>query len=240
MYPLISPLGDRAVRMTFGDRLTEKANDSVQAAYSRLDHAELEYISEMVPGYVTLTVYYDPLKAPAYNKMLHQLKNAAKAGQPLESDFSQKRHLILPVYYGGNKGPDLEEVARWNSLETEEVIKRHTGATYRVYMMGFAPGFPYLGELDETLATPRRKTPRKKVPSGSVGIAGPQTGVYSVDSPGGWQIIGHTPVRLFDAGKEEPVLIKAGDLISFKSVNEQEYEDIFHECEKGIYRPSIE
>ncbi|WP_257834183.1 5-oxoprolinase subunit PxpB [Salipaludibacillus agaradhaerens] len=240
MYPMFSPLGDRAIRITFSDRLSEEANAVVGRMYNRIKQATLSYMTEMVPGYVTLTMYYAPEKAPAYKTLIHELRRIVDMTSSEIKQERKARHITLPILYGGEKGVDLEEVAQYNQLTPEEVIKRHSTTIYHVYMMGFAPGFPYLGGMDETIATPRRQTPRGHVKAGSVGIAGAQTGVYSIDSPGGWQIIGHTPVKLFDKESSQPILLQAGDRLSFKPVTVTEYDDIFEACEKGIYQPEIE
>ncbi|WP_233254425.1 5-oxoprolinase subunit PxpB [Salipaludibacillus keqinensis] len=240
MEPIYSPLGDRAVRITFGNKLSEETNDIVTQMYDKIESAKLPYISEMVPGYVTLTIYYAQEKARDYHSVIQQLESIVNDSRTTEMERSKTRKLTIPVLYGGEKGPDLGVVAQHSDMSEEEVIQRHESSIYRVYMMGFAPGFPYLGGLDESIATPRRQTPRNFVAAGSVGIAGPQTGVYSIDSPGGWQIIGHTPVKLFNPLQKKPILLRAGDEISFQSVSEQEYKKIIKECEKGNYTHDIE
>ena len=140
--------------------------------------------------------------------------------------ISQKgRILTIPVHYGGSFGPDLPEVAEYHGMTPSEVIALHSAVTYRVYMIGFSPGFPFLGGLDPRLHTPRKKSPREKVPAGSVGIADQQTGIYSLDSPGGWRLIGRTPVKLFDLSREEPLLLGAGDRVLFQPITENEFEN---------------
>lgn len=203
VFPTFTPLGDCAIRITLGNQLTDAANDLVTEAFQLVTSDNLLYISEMVPGYVTLTVYYVPRKAPSYEAIINQLKQSLKKLEGARSErTSKRRHITLPVYYGGELGPDLKGVADYHQITEQELIERHTSSMYRIYMIGFAPGFPYLGGLNQSIATPRRQTPRKQVSAGSVGIAGQQTGVYSINSPGGWQIIGHTPVRLFDPKKK--------------------------------------
>ena len=140
--------------------------------------------------------------------------------------ISQKGRIItIPVRYGGSFGPDLPEVAEYHGMTPSEVIALHSAVTYRVYMIGFSPGFPFLGGLDPRLHTPRKKSPREKVPAGSVGLADQQTGIYSLDSPGGWQLIGRTPVKLFDLSREEPLLLGAGDRVLFQPITEKEFEN---------------
>ena len=145
----------------------------------------------------------------------------------------------LPVAYGGEFGPDLSFVSKHTGLTGEEVIKIHTGTDYLIYMLGFTPGFPYLGGMDSRLATPRLATPRTKIPAGSVGIAASQTGIYPVQSPGGWQLIGQTPVKLFEPTAQKPVLLNAGDYIRFFEVTPEEYRLIAASAEKGEYTVRI-
>ena len=143
--------------------------------------------------------------------------------------------LEIPVLYGGGAGPDLEFVAQHNNKTPEEVIKIHTSAEYLIYMLGFTPGFTYLGGMDESIATPRLKQPRVKIPAGSVGIAGSQTGVYPIDSPGGWQLIGRTPVRMYDPNRADPILPKAGEYIKFYAITQEEFDEIARQEAAGTY-----
>ncbi len=144
--------------------------------------------------------------------------------------------IEIPVLYGGEMGPDIQNVAEHNGKTVEEVIQIHTSEEYLIYMIGFIAGFPYLGGMSKEIATPRLKSPRVKIDGGSVGIAGEQTGVYPVDSPGGWQLIGRTPLKLYDAEREKPVLLEAGQYIKFKSVTPEEYDAILKAVEDGSYR----
>ena len=144
--------------------------------------------------------------------------------------------IEIPVLYGGEMGPDIENVAEHNHKTVEEVIKIHTSEEYLIYMIGFIAGFPYLGGMSKEIATPRLKSPRVKIEGGSVGIAGEQTGIYPVASPGGWQLIGRTPLKLYDADREKPVLLEAGQYIKFAAVTEEEYKKIEKEVEDGTYK----
>lgn len=146
----------------------------------------------------------------------------------------------IPVCYGGEYGLDLETVAKHNGISVDEVINIHADTDYLIYMMGFTPGFPYLGGMSEKIATPRLEVPRRKIPVGSVGIAGAQTGVYSMETPGGWQLIGRTPVRLFDSSKQNPILLQAGNYVRFVRITEAEYQMIEAEIKQGIYQPKRE
>jgi len=177
-------------------------------------------VRDVAPGYSTLGIHFDPLQT-----------DLAALERVIESEFSsleamtaiEDRPVIeIPVQYGGALGPDLAGVAHYAGCTIDEVIRRHTGCTYRVYMLGFVPGFAYMGRVDASIAAPRHRVPREKVPAGSVGIAGMQTGVYPVDSPGGWQLIGHTNAAMFNADREFPSLLAAGDLVRFVAAGSRE------------------
>jgi KipI family sensor histidine kinase inhibitor len=174
---------------------------------------------ELVPSYRSLLAVYDPLGiSPAELK-----RTICNTYQNLDqAELPAPRTIDIPIVYGGEQGPDLETVAQYHHLTPQAVIDYHTRPTYRVYMIGFTPGYPYLGEVPDAIATPRRKTPRILVPRGSVGIAKQQTGIYSVDSPGGWQIIGWTPVKLFDPQAQPPSLLMMGDRVRFQAIRLQE------------------
>ena len=211
------PQGDRAVSVVFPEEISEAVNAQVLALCAAIDEAKIPGIVSCVPAYHTLLVEYDPL----------QLTYGQAAGQicSLVGEDRQEtggRIVELPVCYGGDFGPDLAVVAAHTGLTPEEVIARHTRGTYRVYMLGFRPGFPYLGGLDPALATPRLPTPRRRIEGGSVGIAGAQTGVYPEASPGGWNLIGRTPVKLFD--EERGPLLRPGDTLRFTPVDRPTYD----------------
>ena len=180
---------------------------------ARLRERRARGVRDIAPGYSTLGIHYDPLQT-----------DLAALEQAIEQEFARLASLDtiadravieIPVNYGGDYGPDLDAVATFAGCSVDEVIKRHSGRTYRVYMLGFIPGFAYMGRVDPSLAAPRHRVPRERVPAGSVGIAGLQTGVYPVESPGGWQLIGHTTTRMFDADRDQPSLLAAGDLVRF-------------------------
>ncbi|NLG86950.1 MAG: 5-oxoprolinase subunit PxpB, partial [Firmicutes bacterium] len=151
-------------------------------------------------------------------------------------DLPAPEITVIPVCYGGKFGPDLDYVCEHTGLSAEEVIQLHTGTDYLIYMLGFTPGFSYLGGMDERLATPRLKTPRTHIPAGSTGIAGKQTGIYPIDSPGGWQLIGRTPLKLYDPFRDPPVLLKAGNYVRFTAITEDEYEEIAAQVAAGTYK----
>jgi len=187
--------------------------------FTALDLHPVDGVRELVPSYRSLLVVYDPL-----NISLADLKRTIRdTYQNLDqTELPEPRTIDIPIVYGGEQGPDLDSVAQYHHITPQAVIDYHTGPTYRVYMIGFTPGYPYLGEVPDAIATPRRKTPRILVPKGSVGIAKQQTGIYSVDSPGGWQIIGWTPVNLFDPQARPPSLLMMGDRVRFQAICAQE------------------
>ncbi|UCZ53108.1 5-oxoprolinase subunit PxpB [Bacillus shivajii] len=232
----LSPLGDGAVRIEFEQTVSLQVNERVQALARSIQISPFQGFIELVPAYTTVTVYYDPLRIN-YEKVVNELRSRIKT---CGDSFTNKQRVItIPVLYGGDAGPDLSRVADVHGLSVDEVIKQHSHPTYYVYMLGFSPGFPYLGGLSNTLATPRRDEPRAKVKAGSIGIAGKQTGIYSVTSPGGWQIIGHTPVKLFDTTSDPLFLIEAGDKIKFIPIEEERYKEILAEVKDGTYKPEI-
>lgn len=217
-------MGDSAIAVEFGHSIDPDINRRVMAMEKAVDMArdagELTGVVETVPAYCTLLVVYDPLVTD-YDTLLAKLQQLA---ENLQLSGDGTRDVVeIPVVYGGEYGPDLEEVAKLHDMTEEEVIRCHAKPDYLVYMLGFVAGFPYLGGMDEALATPRRKSPRLQIPAGSVGIAGGQTGIYSVESPGGWQIIGRTPLKLYAADRANPALLHAGQYIKFKPVSEAEY-----------------
>ncbi|KEQ19506.1 5-oxoprolinase subunit PxpB [Endozoicomonas numazuensis] len=224
-----TPLGDSALLLSFGDQISPKTNQIVHAAAKQLLKAEYAEVIEMVPAYTTLTVYYDPcqiLSGTPYEILKEKILNTL---QSIKVSETKPGNLIeIPVCYENEWAPDLEQVARHCHLSPEEVINLHTSAIYDVYFLGFAPGFPFLGGMNKKLATPRLDNPRLKIPEGSVGIAGEQTGIYPLSTPGGWQLIGHTPVPLVDFGSDSPTLIKPGDRIRFKTISFEEHQEMGH------------
>jgi KipI family sensor histidine kinase inhibitor len=209
-FPKLGAMGDAAILVELGDALDAALNARVHALARRVE--TLRGVTAVVPGYATLLVEYDPAQCE-YDALCHEIQNALHIGGA--AAVNHTRVIEIPVQYGGEYGPDLEFVARHNGITPEEVVNVHARTTYQVFMLGFAPGFPYLGVVDEKIAAPRLETPRKRVPAGSVGIAGRQTGIYPRESPGGWRLIGRTDVQLFDPTREEPTLLRAGDHVRF-------------------------
>ena len=222
------PLGDAAIVLQFGDGISPATHRAIQAFSACLARHPFVGLRECVPAFTTLTVYYDPWlvsengQHQPYAQVLETLRQLLPAAQAAEG-AAEATLIEIPVCYGGAFGPDLDFVARHARLGPDEVIARHAAPDYLVYLIGFAPGFPYLGGLDARLATPRKDRPRPLVPAGAVGIAGPQTGIYSLPTPGGWQLIGRTPRRLFDPDWARPSLLQAGQHLRFVPISEAEY-----------------
>lgn len=237
LEPKILYAGDSAVIVEFGDSIDMKTNAKVQQLRRYIECAQLGGIVEMVPTYRSLAVYFDPVEVEDVGPFFERLKILAQKtkGEISEGGLT----IVIPVCYGGEFGPDMGNVVSHTGLTEEEIIRRHTAPDYYCYMLGFTPGFSYLGGMDETLATPRLKEPRKVIPAGSVGIAGKQTGIYPIESPGGWQLIGRTPLRLFDPEGEPPFLIDAGMWVRFQSIAKEEYDEIAAKVVAREYKPEI-
>lgn len=212
--------GDRGLLVEYGDVIDPDVNNMVRSMAIVMEDNPPEGVSEIIPTYRSLLIIYDPaMTDPAkLRKMLETLE--ARLG---EIKIPSPRTVEIPVCYGGEFGPDIDTVADTNNLMVEDVIKLHCEPQYLIYMVGFTPGFPFLGGLSEKLYTPRLETPRTLVPEGSVGIANNQTGIYPIASPGGWQLIGRTPVKLFAPWRPNPFLYQAGDRLKFKPISADEY-----------------
>jgi inhibitor of KinA len=224
----IFPLGDTAITIDFGNCIDEEINRKVMAGFQQLQKDPLPGMIESVPAYSSLTVYYDitsikrsvPKEQPVFDWLRQQLEQKISGISPVTAE--SERRIRIPVCYDSEFAPDLEGLALANNISADEVIRIHASRTYRVYMLGFLPGFAYLGEVDKRITMPRKAQPAM-VTAGSVGIAGSQTGIYPLTSPGGWQIIGRTPLQLFDVGKQDPALVKAGDIIEFYPIAPHEF-----------------
>ncbi|MDQ0159360.1 5-oxoprolinase subunit PxpB [Alkalibacillus salilacus] len=222
------PLGNEAVVVVLGETISPAIHDDVVHYYQMIQQADLHYVTDIVPTYRSIAVYYN-WRQTNYGEMTDLIEKILNQDDS-SSRSPQRRTIHLPVCYDeAVYAPDLAHLAQVHQLTEKEVIERHTAPCYRVYMIGFLPGFPYMGGLDSTLETPRLTTPRAHVPAGSVGIAGAQTGVYPVDSPGGWQIIGHTPIQLYNPDSDDPTLLKMGDWLTFQSISKETYELIKQE-----------
>ncbi len=233
--------GDEAIVVEFGNDISLETNGQVHALAEAAEDAVIEGVIGVVPSYRSALVQYDSMRTTqtevreALESLLEELSR-----QP-EDDKERSSVVHVPVLYGGDFGPDIDFVAEHNGISVEEVVTLHTEPLYPVYMMGFSPGFPYLGGLSERLVTPRMQTPRVEIPAGSVGIAEAQTGVYPVASPGGWRLIGRTPLSFFDHKRTPPSLLDAGDFVRFTPLqDEAEYEGIAEQVKSGEYAPVTE
>ena len=236
--PKILPAGDQAFVVEFGDTIEPATNRLVRDLASAIQALNLPGVLETVPTYRSLLVSYDPL-VTASDELQQAIREIGSGGD--EGEAAAVRVVQIPTLYGGEYGPDTEVVSRNAGMTPEEMFAVHSGVDYLVYMMGFSPGFPYLGGLDERLATPRLDSPRAEVAAGSVGIAEGQTGVYPVASPGGWRIIGRTPVKLFDPSLDPPPAISAGDYVRFVALEgNEEYQDIQRRVLEGSYQIKTE
>lgn len=218
--PRIRLSGDQALLIEYGDGIDPVVNERVRAVAALLKKSPPEGVKAVIPAYRNLSLLYDPLVTSPEDIMLALAELESRIR---EVEIPRPKIVEIPVCYGGEFGPDLDFVAEHNQLTPQEVISIHAGTDYPIYMVGFTPGFCYLGGLDKRLHTPRRRTPRTFLPAGSVGIAEAQTGMYPQDSPGGWQIIGRTPLRLFAPERENPFLYEAGDRIRFIPIAVEEF-----------------
>ena len=222
---LIKNVGDQSVSIYFDNKISPDINLRVHKISQKINDDKESWLIDVVPAYNSLNVIYD-LNLIQSKEVKNYLSKIILSNKILTKNNKTSNIIKIPVKYGGNEGPDLEYVADFCKLSSEEIIKIHTSEIYLVYMTGFSPGFPYLGELDPRIHCPRLDNPRIKVESGSVGLAGSQTGIYSIDSPGGWRIIGRTPIKLFDLEKKDPFYISPGMRIKFFNVDLKNYEDI--------------
>jgi len=209
----IRACGDSMLLVELEAAIDPVINERAILLASRIRERKARGVRDIAPGYSTLGIHYDPLQTDL--AALEQAIEQEFAGLAALDTIADRAVIEIPVNYGGEYGPDLDAVATFAGCSVDEVIKRHSSRTYRVYMLGFVPGFAYMGRVDPLIAAPRHRVPRERVPAGSVGIAGLQTGVYPVESPGGWQLIGHTTTMMFDANRDQPSLLSAGDLVRF-------------------------
>lgn len=226
----IFPLGDSALVLEFGDEIDLELNQHIQHIFKKIKQANLNYVTDAVPAYATLAVFYNLLEVPydreksSFETVAEKLRIIVENSRSV--DIAKEKKIIeIPVCYSLKFGIDLTELAQKNKMNIEELISIHFSTVYYVFMIGFLPGFAYMGEVDASIATPRRSTPRQEVAAGSVGIAGKQTGIYPFSSPGGWNIIGRTPIQLFKKNAEPPMLLQQGDKIKFFSITEDEYKN---------------
>ena len=226
----IYPCGDHALTIVLGDKADTVTNQKVMQLYGYLIQYPIIGVLDIIPAYTTLTVVYDlralKKKNPATSVYMLMCEEVQKAAAITVSTSVKSRLVKIPVCYDLSLAPDLLSLAEQHLLTTEQVIQLHTGKTYRVFMIGFLPGFAYMGTVDEKINTPRKSKPRTLVPAGSVGIAGEQTGIYPFNSPGGWQLIGQTPVQMFGASKETPCYLQPGDEVQFYAITLTEFKNL--------------
>lgn len=224
--------GDCALTVEFGNEISSEVNGRVKGLFDSLREKPIRGVTECVPTFRSLAVYYDPC-AVSYEKLERAIKK--RIGSMNRAASGGGRVIKIPVCYCEEFGEDLNDVAAHAGMSVDEVIRLHSGTDYLIYMLGFLPGFAYLGGLDKRLVTPRLETPRTVIPQGSVGIGGEQTGIYPIASPGGWRLIGRTPVKPYDAQRERPILYNAGDYIRFVPVDRAEFARIEASAENGEY-----
>jgi inhibitor of KinA len=229
---IFQPLGDCAVTVTLASSIDESAHRRIRSALRRIEAARPAWIVDLVPAFTSIAIHYDPVQVfldargeafegGTYGRVVSTLEQMLMDVQ--DAPNAETRIVEIPVAYGGDFGPDLDDVARLHDMTPDEVVTIHAAGEYLVYMIGFMPGFAYLGGLDSRIATPRRRSPRTAVPARMVGIGGSQTGVYPLESPGGWNLIGRTPIAIFDASRAEPTLFKAGDHVRFRPISHEQF-----------------
>lgn len=232
----ILPAGETCLFVDFGEKIDMQINSLVQGLKRSLTEKPFEGMRELVPTYRSLSVYFDPLTVDleALNKRL--MTDLEAITEELDEDNADATQVNVPVFFGGEFGPDLSDVAEHTKLSVEEVIKRYCASPLYCFMNGFTPGFPYLGGMDKTLETPRLKNPRELIPANSVAIGGAQAGAYSIASPGGWRIIGRVPYELYDPDRNPAVAIQAGMWVHFYPVDMERYKEIEGQAKRGVYK----
>lgn len=225
--------GDSSLLIEFGKTISPEINRKITVTVQLIKMQQIEGVVDVIPAFCSLLINYDP-RVISYEDISERIRHLLK--MDVKMDEGRKKVYEIPVCYGGEYGPDLANIAEHAGLTEEEVIRIHSSRDYLIYMLGFLPGFCYLGGLDERIHTPRLANPRLKISAGSVGIGGSQTGIYPLDSPGGWQLMGMTPVKTYDPDRQVPILVEAGDYIRFIPVDEQEYLRIKELVERGEYQ----
>jgi inhibitor of KinA len=231
---IFQPLGDCAVTITLAASIDVSAHRRIRAALRRIEAERPAWVVDVIPAFTSIAVHYDPVQlfsgawdepsyGGTYDTVVATLERILTGVG--DAPMTDARVVEIPVSYGGDFGPDLEDLARQHALTPDEVVSIHASGNYLVYMIGFMPGFAYLGGLDERIATPRRRAPRTAVPASTVGIGGNQTGVYPLESPGGWNLIGRTPLAIFDPSRDRPTLLAAGDRVRFRAITRDQFRD---------------
>lgn len=232
----IMPAGDAALVVEFGDIIDENVNAHVHALARKIEEQHIEGIMEVVPTFRSVLVQYDVFVC-SYSQIRDVVHSLADNLNVL--DKTAKKIVKIPCCYGARFGQDLSDMEKLTGLDRDEIIAIHSSTDYKIYMLGFLPGFVYLGGLDKRIEVPRLKTPRVKIRKGAVGIGGNQTGIYPMDSPGGWRLMGATPIDLYDEKRETPILLAAGEYIRFVPTSILDYYDIRQEILKGTYRLEV-
>jgi len=231
--------GEQGLVVEFGNVISPEVNARVQRLAGKISEGKVEGVIELVPTYRSLLIYFDPLRLARsdLSRMIERL--LAVEGAVDKGGKDKVRVIHVPVCYGGEFGPDLDHVAQHSGLLVDEVVAIHSSRPYLIYMLGFTPGFAYLGGMSPRIATPRLEKPRTKIPQGSVGIADKQTGLYPIESPGGWRLIGRTPLKPFSPGLANPFLFAAGDYLQFVPISAEEFKTIGRQVQSGSYAPHI-
>lgn len=221
----IEPLGDSALLVRHEDEFDpEKSLDAILRATRQLEAAAIPGVIELAPAYTTIGIFFDPARITTFDEFRASIERALEGESDQTATRAEPATIEVPVCYETEFAPDLEEVSRHAGLAAEEIVRRHASAIYRVSCVGFTPGFPYLSGLPPELSTPRRASPRKEIPAGAVAIGGTQTGIYPRKSPGGWNIIGRSPLRLFDVERNPPALFRTGDSVRFRKISREEFD----------------
>jgi KipI family sensor histidine kinase inhibitor len=228
--------GDSSLLVEFGDEISPDINRRISATVQLLKEQHVEGVVDLIPAFCSLLINYDP-RVISFEEISQRVQGILKVD--VKAGTRKKKVYEIPVCYGGAYGPDIETIASHAGLSVEEVIRIHASRDYLIYMLGFLPGFCYLGGLDERIHTPRLSNPRIKISAGSVGIGGSQTGIYPLDSPGGWQLMGMTPVKTYDPSRDTPILVEAGDYIRFVPIDEAEFQRIKALVDRGEYQCTV-
>jgi len=232
----ISAVGDSSVLIEFENEISPEINAKITSLVRLIKEQQIKGITDMIPSFRALLVNYEP-RVISYSRIRRRLSELARF--EARTTESSAKIFEIPVCYAGEYAPDIDHIAKRAGLSVKEVIKIHSGRDYLIYMLGFMPGFPYLGGLDERIHTPRLETPRVQIRAGSVGIGGTQTGIYPLDSPGGWQLLGMTPVKTYDPMREQPILFEAGDYIRFVPIDKSQFNEIKAQTEEGTYKCNV-
>ena len=225
--------GDSSILLQFGNTIDPAINRKIAATVQLMREQHINGVTDVIPAFCSLLINYDP-RVISYEQIKRRMEALVKID--VTAGDTRKRVFEIPVCYGGEYGPDIQNIADHAGMSVEEVIQVHTSRDYLIYMLGFLPGFTYLGGLDERIHTPRLANPRIRIPAGSVGIGGSQTGIYPMDSPGGWQLMGQTPVKTYDPERKPPILVEAGDYIRFVPIDEDEFNRIKALVDKNEYQ----